>query len=302
MSRKVALSLAFSVFGLALFADPATGWLQTGAGPYDYNDSANWVNGEINGVFGEDLALTENQTIIFDTDTVAAGLSIAQTGAFGITFKAGETYGAATLTLAGDFANSGAGAVTFDSSLTLDLGGATRTFDTAKALYLNCAIADGGVTIEGAGEVTFSGANTYESGTTLAGTGKVNIENTSAFGTGRLTLCQGCSLNSRVSTFTSTLPITLAGDFTWTTDKKLNPNFGAGELTILRPLTATISSGYTLTLGGLMAEDSPCDFTDVVKAGNGSLSTKAPITVDGEATLTVTSGTYCCPMGHSCEQ
>ena len=30
MSCKVALSLAFSVFGLALFADPATGWLQNG--------------------------------------------------------------------------------------------------------------------------------------------------------------------------------------------------------------------------------------------------------------------------------
>ncbi|MBR2713885.1 MAG: hypothetical protein IKB76_03800, partial [Kiritimatiellae bacterium] len=73
MSRRSALLLAFSVFDLVLFADPATGWLQTGAGPYDYNDPANWVNGEINGVFGEDLTLTEDQTITFAADTVLTG-------------------------------------------------------------------------------------------------------------------------------------------------------------------------------------------------------------------------------------
>ena len=36
-----------SLAAASLFAVPETGWKQTGAGPYDYNDTANWVGGDI---------------------------------------------------------------------------------------------------------------------------------------------------------------------------------------------------------------------------------------------------------------
>ncbi len=43
-------SLAIAVIAFAAFTGRAD-WLQSGVGPYDYNDPANWSGGVINGVF-----------------------------------------------------------------------------------------------------------------------------------------------------------------------------------------------------------------------------------------------------------
>ena len=143
-----------------VFADPATGWKQTGAGPYDYNDAANWVNGEINGVFGSDLTLAANQTITFAADTpLADGLSIAYKGEFSLTFQS-DGSGAKTLTLGGNITsapsayNKVKAYVTFGSdtaanSLELDLGGARRTFTIGNVWHQRGAIKNGAFSLEG---------------------------------------------------------------------------------------------------------------------------------------------------------
>ncbi|MBQ1345679.1 MAG: hypothetical protein IIY62_04890, partial [Kiritimatiellae bacterium] len=121
-----------------LFADPASGWKQTGAGPYVYDDPANWVDGNINGVFGSDLTLTAAQTITFTNDlSLADGLSIAYAGNYPLTFQSNGT-GAKTITLGGDItcipaSDKASAYVTFGSdtpenNLVLKLGGIRRTF------------------------------------------------------------------------------------------------------------------------------------------------------------------------------
>lgn len=62
------------------WADPATGWKQGGSGPYVYSDPVNWVDGEVNGVFGSDLTLSDDQTIVFGSDAEISGLDIAFSG------------------------------------------------------------------------------------------------------------------------------------------------------------------------------------------------------------------------------
>lgn len=100
MKRILAVIVTF--VGAMALADPATGWKQTAAGTYDYNDAANWVGGEINGIFGSDLTLAGAQTITFAADTTLTnGLSIAYAGQYDMTFQS-EGSGDKTLTLGGD--------------------------------------------------------------------------------------------------------------------------------------------------------------------------------------------------------
>ena len=289
------LTTGMALFALCAFADPATGWKQTAAGTYVYDDPVNWVDGVVNGVFGSDLTLAGAQTITFSADTqLPNGLSIAQTGAFAITFASNDASAARTLTLGGGYTNNGAGDVVFDASVVLDLGGDTRTLTSTKILTLSCVVQNGGVVFDGAGAVVVNGANTYAGGTTLNGSGMVYQVNTSAFGTGRFTFGEGSKLCARVSSFATAVPITLAGSFTWTTDQKKNQNMGNGDITILKPLTASIESGYTLTLGGQVAADSPCDITAITKAGNGSLGSPSTIVLSNgeEKTLNVSGGNF----------
>jgi hypothetical protein len=47
----------------------STGFNQTAAGPWDYNDSANWVDTTLNGLWDRSLTLTAGQTVQFAADT-----------------------------------------------------------------------------------------------------------------------------------------------------------------------------------------------------------------------------------------
>ena len=55
--RRITMTACVAIAAAFAYADPATGWKMTGAGPYRYADPENWVGGEVNGVFGSDLAL-----------------------------------------------------------------------------------------------------------------------------------------------------------------------------------------------------------------------------------------------------
>ena len=59
-------TIAMALFALCAFPDPETGWKQTAAGTYVYDDPDNWVGGIVNGVFGSDLTLAGAKPVKFD--------------------------------------------------------------------------------------------------------------------------------------------------------------------------------------------------------------------------------------------
>lgn len=185
-----------SLAAASLFADdPATGWKQTAADTYDYNDPANWVGGNVNGIFGSDLTLEGAQTITFAADTsLTNGLTIAYAGNYAMTFKSSDD-STKTLTLGGDITSSMSGSsaavVTFDSSLAIDLDNSGRTITANSAngvLDIKAAIANGSLTIAGDKTLKLAGANTYAGGTTIAGSTYVYVNSETAFGTGDVSI------------------------------------------------------------------------------------------------------------------
>ena len=184
-----------SLAAASLFADPATGWKQTAGGTYNYNDAANWVGGNVNGIFGSDLTLAGAQTITFAADTsLAGGLNIAYAGNYAMTFKSSDD-STKTLTLGGDITSSMSGSsaavVTFDSSLAIDLDNSGRTITASAAngfLDIKAAIANGALTIAGDKNLKLAGANTYAGGTTIAGSTYVYVNSATAFGTGDVSI------------------------------------------------------------------------------------------------------------------
>ena len=70
--------LMFTLAAASLAGLAQADWIQTGAGPYDYNDPENWSDRKPNGVFPATLTLEGEQTIIFSADTeISTGLTIA---------------------------------------------------------------------------------------------------------------------------------------------------------------------------------------------------------------------------------
>lgn len=171
-----------SLAAASLFADPATGWKQTAAGTYDYNAAENWVNGDINGVFGEDLVLTGNQTIRFENGLTIPGLQVkCDGGGYSLSFTSAGTSGS-VLTTSGDivFDGSNISKVTMGNSnsalnFTFNLGGAVRTIQTSSAIELRAILTNGGVEWRNSANVTLVNANTYTMGTWLHGPSAVLI-------------------------------------------------------------------------------------------------------------------------------
>ncbi|HEV7297993.1 MAG TPA: autotransporter-associated beta strand repeat-containing protein [Tepidisphaeraceae bacterium] len=160
------------------------GWNQTGAGTYDYNDPANWVGGNINGLFDASLSITGAQAVTFGTDTTLTTPIVFNhnaTGNFDILMRADGT-GDRVLTLGGDVTLNSAlnrttlvGSSTNGQRLTVDLGGATRTFDVTnsgnKVLNLRNGITGGseGVIKAGSGTLQIESSSTYSGATTING-------------------------------------------------------------------------------------------------------------------------------------
>ena len=279
-----------SLAAAPLFAEITTGWIQTGAGPYDYNDTANWVGGDINGVFSSDLTLTAAQTITFDHDTTLPnGLTFNHAGAYKITMKSADanTY---TLTLGGDIENSSEGSVEPEATLAFNLGEKTRTIACNGAMILiHGVISNGGIKFTGTSDLRLYGANTFEGGLDVFSTGYLYPRSVNSLGNGTVTFEGNNKVNGESSITLANNPIVLKGDIYYTGDKSLN--MGAGAVTVTQPLTITVNKN-TFTLGGPIAVDSPAKITDVTKAGGGNLSTSAGVEIDGADVIRTTSGLW----------
>jgi autotransporter-associated beta strand protein len=142
---------------------------QTGAGPYNYTDTANWLPGTIDGTWASGLTLTAAQRATFAADTVlATGLTFNYAGNFDLTLDAAAA-GTHTITLGGDISLDTSGGTAANvliggttNALNVNLGGVTRTMSVAasRTLTLNDVVSNGGITKTGTGTLLLNGANT----------------------------------------------------------------------------------------------------------------------------------------------
>ena len=258
-SMKTAIVALFAATSLSALAQ--TGWLQTGAGPYNYTNTANWVGGTVNGIWDSSLTLTTAQTATFDADAVIPSLTFNYAGDYNVTLRSDGTANR-TLTLGGDIAVAPAksrtitiGSTSANNGLDIDLGGTTRNFSATSGRNLVIAnnVSNGGVSITGVGAVALNGANTFAGGVTLK-EGKVKLGNASALGAGTFNIGDNVGttpviLESNVGSLVNSQnnPQNWNQDFTFSNSQSLN--LGTGTVTLAGSRAIDVA-GYTLTVGG----------------------------------------------------
>lgn len=154
---KIAVIAVLVVRAPAVWAQ-STGWSQTGAGPYDYTNTANWVGGVVNGLWDSSLNVTVGQTATFAADTtLAGGLTFNYTGNFDLTLRGASAD--RTIRLNGDVSVSPVnnrtitiGSTTAGQGLNVDLGGVSRVFtvSTTKVLAFRNAVSNGNFVVASA--------------------------------------------------------------------------------------------------------------------------------------------------------
>jgi fibronectin-binding autotransporter adhesin len=204
--------------------------------------------------------------------------------------------------------NVGTGAVTMNASRiitvnggTLTVGGAISgaTFGITKAgvgtLILNGVVGttSGTVTINSSsGTLTLAGNNSYTGGTTLNSGSTLNINaagtsiTNSAIGTGTFTINGGTIDNTSGSTITlaTNNAQTWNGDFTFTGSNNLNLGTGAVSLGTTAGTSRTVTvNANTLTVGGVISNGTTAN--SLIKSGTGVLNLTGSNTFTGSATI-----------------
>jgi autotransporter-associated beta strand protein len=167
------------------------------------------------------------------------------------------TYSATNNPNGGTISGIGGGALSLNGTRTFNIGDSTAA---AADLTVSAIIQDGtgsnGITKTGAGTLLLSGANTYTGGTTLSA-GTLNINSSSAIGTGALAISGGTTIDN-----TSGSAITLStnnhqnwnGDFTFTGTNDLNLGTGIVGLNNADRQVTVTNSNATLTVGGVISD------------------------------------------------
>ena len=154
---------------------------------------------------------------------------------------------------------------------TIDLAGAVRTFtvDAAYNLAISAAISDGGLTKQGTGTLTLSGANTYSAGTTIS--------------TGTLMVAADYAIPSNSTLYVDTLGVLdLGGHNTAlsgfdgsrgaitnsTGTGNLTLNFASGTNTFYGTMSG--AANFTLTGGGTLMMSGTNSFSGSTVVTNGS--------------------------------
>jgi fibronectin-binding autotransporter adhesin len=137
------------------------------------------------------------------------------------------------------------------------------------------------LTKNGGGALTLAGLNTYSGGTTL-NAGALNINSTSALGTGTFTINGGTINNTSggaIILSTNNLQ-NWNGDFTFTGANNLD--LGTGAVTLGGNRVVTVSAN-TLTVGGAIGDEG--NTFGLTKAGTGTLSLTGASTYSGETAI-----------------
>ena len=223
------------------------------------------------------------------TLSVGSGASFSSTlvvrpsasGSQGVRTLAGSD-SSGTATIAGNIfldanarvTNASGGTLAFTGS-TLDLKNQTLTVTntgtvtTSSSTVLQNSTGSGKLLKQGPGAFTLSAANTYTGGTTIED-GTLNINSTTAIGTGTLTFGGSATIDNTSGsskTLANNNALTLSGG-SLTFGGTFDLNFGSGTVTISGAnRTFTVSAG-TLTLGGTINESGSRSLT---KLGAGTL-------------------------------
>ena len=256
-------------------------------------------------------AVPSNGTVNFDVNNITGGTT------------------GKTLTLSGGLTFAGTGTTTFNISggngytlalgaMTLSNGTLAISAGTGSSLTVASASGSGGnggsaISVNGAGNVEFTGALTTNTGKqltltvgTVGGTtgttklsgansfhgtngggvnlnsGTLALNNTAAFNNvGNLNIAGG-TLDALVSGVTSSNPIqTWSGDFAFTGTQNLN--LGTGAVTLSGATRQVTVNGSNLTVGGVIA-DGGSGF-GLTKAGTGTLTLNGVSTYSGPTTI-----------------
>jgi autotransporter-associated beta strand protein len=207
------------------------------------------------------------------------------------------------VTLGGSFTVGGSSDLTFTGAMTLTGSRTVTVTNTGTTTFAGAIGQSGGtwgLTKSGSGLLVLSGSNTY-GGTTTLSSGTLALANSSALGTGTLSLSGG-TLQASGGPVSVANAVTLAGDVTLggNSDLTLAGNLtltGSRTLTVTNTGTTTFAgvlggtSGYTLTMAGssvlVLSGANTFKGTTAVNGGtllvNGSLA--GPTTVGAGGTL-----------------
>lgn len=148
----------------------------------------------------------------------------------------------------------------------------TITFDNIGTVLVSAAINAGtnvsSLVKQNSGTLILETANSYTGGTSLI-SGNLFINNASALGDvgGTFTISGGTIQNNSGSSITTLdYPMNWDGDFIFNGPQDIN--FGAGIVTMSTNITLTINSGYSVTIGGVINNNT----LDLTKEGAGTLS------------------------------
>jgi len=287
-----ALVLALCVPGVQAATN---GFAQTGAGPYDYNDTANWVGNTINGVWDTSLTVTQNQTVTFGADTtLLTPLTFNYAGSIGLTLRS-DGITNRMLTLGSDITvnpvmntSVSLGSATANQNLNINLGGVTRTLtvNASKALNLYSSVTNGALVLAGGGNFFLFGPN-YQTATTLTN-GGLYLDGTAVLGTGTLTICNGTTIgnNTGITTNGNNNPMAWNGSFTFVAAQNLH--LGTGPVSLAAPMTLTMAN-WTLTVGGAISGGN--GIFDVTKAGAATFVYNPATALTTNQTVNVSAGT-----------
>ncbi len=281
-SRLAFLALAGGIAAGASHGHAAdSGWNVAAAGTFPYMDTANWVGGNINGLWDGSLTITGNQFATFDADTaLTTGLDFRYDGGFNVTLRGNG--GDRALTLGGDInVNTVSttrtitlGVTTAGQALNVDLGGVTRTFTvgSGRSLGFVNVISNGGVVVNG-GTVNYSGANTYSGATT------VNSGNLSLNGGAGSAAASDISVRA-IAGSTTTL----------TFNNGTSGNAGTNRAKNVALFGAVNSGGVALNVTGNSTVNTVDTITNALTAANG-FST-VTVTANGSRNLRLEAGSF----------
>ena len=211
------------------------------------------------------------------TDTISSAIVISGTSGATATFTAGATSANSLLKL-----GAVTGSATTGNTTTLTLNG-TNTGANLISGIIGDGAGSGKLALikSGAGNWVLSGANTYSGGTTLD-LGGLTLSNSSALGSGALTINAGTLDSGGNISLATNNTQTWNGNFTFTGSQNLNLGTGAVSLGSTAGARTVTVNNNTLTVGGVISDGTA---TALTKAGGGVLTLAGANNYTGATTI-----------------
>ena len=236
---------------------------------------------------------TNGVNVIWATALTSSGTTLTKSGTGTLTLTGNSTYTGATTISEGTLqvGSGGSGAAIGGTSGVSN--NSVLTFNHSDTLAFGQVVDGSGLlTQTGSGTLTLSGTNTHLGGTTLSG-GTLNINNSSALGSGTFTIANGTTINTTTGSamaLSTSNPITWSGSFTFGGSNDLD--LGLGEVAMNTSPTITTNAGV-LTVGGNISGGA----NGLTKAGGGTLTFSGNNSYTG--TINLNAGTFNVNGGHS---